>query len=148
MGTLCSTWNVELGICTLEWVCRSFSLVIPIGKSNRRLTGAKCAALRRVAKYMPCPPAVAGVYLPRGKFQLLFPVRCRCRPPRSGLLAPFWCHYRQGLHVVCFQALTQSDTTISRRPRPSSRRRFRMTRPPVSLGGFSLSRIILNTVPR
>ena len=24
-----------MGICTLEWVCRSFSLVIPIGKSNK-----------------------------------------------------------------------------------------------------------------
>ena len=23
-----------MGICTLEWVCRSFRLVIPIGKSN------------------------------------------------------------------------------------------------------------------
>ena len=37
MGTLCSTWNVEKRICTWEWVCRSFSLVIPIGKSNRPL---------------------------------------------------------------------------------------------------------------
>ena len=34
MGTLCSTYNVEMGICTLEWVCNSFSLVIPIGNSN------------------------------------------------------------------------------------------------------------------
>ena len=34
MGTLCSTWNVRTVICTREWVCRSFGLVIPIGKSN------------------------------------------------------------------------------------------------------------------
>ena len=37
MGTLCSTWNLEMGICTLEWVGRFFSLVIPIGKSNKPL---------------------------------------------------------------------------------------------------------------
>ena len=37
VGTLCSTWNVEMGICTCEWVCRSCSLVIPIGKSNTPL---------------------------------------------------------------------------------------------------------------
>ena len=37
MGILCSTWNVEMGICIREWVCRSFSLVIPIGKSNKPL---------------------------------------------------------------------------------------------------------------
>ena len=36
VGTLCSTSNAEMGICTREWVCRSFSLVIPIGKSNTR----------------------------------------------------------------------------------------------------------------
>ena len=35
MGTQCSTWKMEMGICTLKWVCTSFSLVIPIGKSNR-----------------------------------------------------------------------------------------------------------------
>ena len=29
-----STWNVETGICTREWVCRFFSLAIPIGKYN------------------------------------------------------------------------------------------------------------------
>ena len=37
VGILCSTWNVEMGICALEWVCRSFSLVILIGKSNTPL---------------------------------------------------------------------------------------------------------------
>ena len=37
MGLLCSTGNVEMGICNLEWVCRSFSFVIPIGKSNTPL---------------------------------------------------------------------------------------------------------------
>ena len=37
VGTLCSTCNVEVGICTLEWVYRSFSLVILIGKSNTPL---------------------------------------------------------------------------------------------------------------
>ena len=37
VGTLCSTWNVDMRISTLEWVCRSFSLVIPIGKSNTPL---------------------------------------------------------------------------------------------------------------
>ena len=34
VGTLCSTWNVEMVIFTLEWVCRSFISVILIGKSN------------------------------------------------------------------------------------------------------------------
>ena len=37
VGTLCSMWNVEMGICPLDWVCSSFSLVIPIGKSNTPL---------------------------------------------------------------------------------------------------------------
>ena len=37
VGTLCSTLNVEMGICTLEWVCRSFRLAILIGKSNTPL---------------------------------------------------------------------------------------------------------------
>ena len=37
MGTLRSTWKVETGICTREWVCRSFILATPIGKSNTPL---------------------------------------------------------------------------------------------------------------
>ena len=37
METLCSTWNVEMSICTCKWFCRYFSLVIKIGKSNTPL---------------------------------------------------------------------------------------------------------------
>ena len=33
VGTLCFKWKVETCICTREWVCRSFSLYILIGKS-------------------------------------------------------------------------------------------------------------------
>ena len=37
MGTLCSMWNMEMGICTREWVCRSFILAIQIGNYNTPL---------------------------------------------------------------------------------------------------------------
>ena len=37
VGTRRSTWKVETGICTCEWVRRTFSLAIRIGESNTPL---------------------------------------------------------------------------------------------------------------
>ena len=64
MGTLCSTWNVEMGICTLEWVCRSFSLVIPIGKSNS-LVGSAVDALGFVRPFRARADDGRGVVIDR-----------------------------------------------------------------------------------